>query len=413
MVIDARWYRRPRAVGVRLQAGGVVARPTAGGVDVALIREGPSMSWSLPKGSVEAGESLAEAAAREVAEETGLAGLVGAGLLDVRERLDITRTWWNRTYYFLFVARADAPESSQVRWVSLDALPPMFWPEQRDLLASRRDEIVRRVRCLTAGEHLVTVQFTRTAVAYARSRSHRAGADLDLLVEHLRPAPADRVLDVATGTGFTALALSRRAGHVVGVDLTEAMLAEARRLEALPSPRPPHLSDSLPSGRVDWVTADALALPFPDRTFTVVTCRRAPHHFPDVARAVDEMLRVLRPGGRLGLADQAPPDDPDGGRLMETLEVLRDPSHVRALPAREWVALLAARGVRLTCVRVVSRRLSLSRWMAPAGTDRACRSAVADTLARASRAALAQIGYRRWPRPSLLKRWVVLVGTKP
>ncbi|MDQ7819985.1 MAG: methyltransferase domain-containing protein [Armatimonadota bacterium] len=395
MVVDERWYRRPRGAPLRLQAGGVVARPAGERVEVAVIREGPLGLWSLPKGTVEAGETLPEAAGREVSEETGLSGLVPAGLLDVRERLDVTRTWWNRTYYFLYVLRADTAAPA-VQWVPLDDLPPMFWPDQRDLLISRRDEIVRRVRHLTSGGQLASVQFARQAPAYARSRSHRADADLDLLLEHLRPGPGDRVLDVATGTGFTAAALGHRAGRVVGVDLTPAMLAEARRLAV----------------RADWVAGDAHLLPFADGSFTVVACRRAPHHFADLPRAVDEMLRVLTPGGRLGIADQVPPDDPAGECLMETLEVLRDPSHARALPARRWVALLEGRGVRLICVREVSRRLTLSRWLALAGADPVREAAVRDTLARAPRAARDQIGYRRWPQPSFLKRWVVVVGHK-
>ncbi len=402
MVIDERWYRRPRGAALRLQAGGVVARPAGDTVEVAVIREGPQDLWSLPKGAVEPGESVLQAAIREVTEETGIGGLVCAGLLDVRERLDVSRTWWNRTYYVLYVApptragEAGAAPSG-VRWVPVDALPQMFWPEQKDLLVSRRDEIVRRVALLTGRGQLVRDQFTRQAAAYARSDSHRADVDLDLLVDHLRPGPADWVLDVATGTGFTALALGARAGRVVGVDLTAAMLAQARRLVRRP---------------VDWIAADAHALPFADGAFTVVACRRAPHHFTDLARALDEMVRVLAPGGRLGIADQCPPDDREGEDLMETLEVLRDPSHVRALPARRWAVMLEERGLRLHCVRVVTRRLTLSRWLSLAGSDHARRSAVADTLARAPRSALSQIGYRRWPRPSFLKRWVVLVGTK-
>jgi len=242
-------------------------------------------------------------------------------------------------------------------------------------------------------------QFGRQAGAYARSASHRRDVDLDLLLEHLQPARTDRVLDVATGTGFTALALLPLVRSVVGVDLTYGMLDEARRLAPVP-------------GAIRWVVGDAEALPLVDGAFTIVTCRRAPHHFGDVERGVDEMLRVLAPGGRLGIVDQVPPEPDAGCVLMEALEVARDGSHVRALRASRWRSLLADRGVAVAFARVVESRQAIASWLDLAGVDEARRAAVAAALQRASPEARNQIGYREDPEPSFLKRWVVLVGTK-
>src|SRR5437867_12945463 len=171
---------------------------------------------------------------------------------------------------------------------------------------------------MTMGDQKRAVQrqFGRQAGAYARSISHRRDADLDLLITHLQATPRDRVLDVATGTGFTAFALRPHVRSVIGVDLTRGMLEEARRLTPV--------GDGLA-----WVVGDAEALPFVDGIFQIVTCRRAPHHFPHIERAVSEMVRMLAPGGRLGIVDQVPPEDTPGHNLMETIEVLRDPSHVQ------------------------------------------------------------------------------------
>src|SRR2546430_11737053 len=79
---------------------------------------------------------------------------------------------------------------------------------------------------MTMGDQKRAVQrqFGRQAGAYARSISHRRDADLDLLITHLQATPRDRVLDVATGTGFTAFALRPHVRAVVGVDLTRGML---------------------------------------------------------------------------------------------------------------------------------------------------------------------------------------------
>lgn len=239
-------------------------------------------------------------------------------------------------------------------------------------------------------------QFGRQAGAYARSERHARDRDLLLLIEHLHLQPDDRALDVATGTGFTAFALQRRVRSVVGVDLTHRMLQEARRLAGA-------------HAGIDWVEGDAEALPFRTAVFTVVTCRRAPHHFPRVDRAVAEMLRVLEPGGRLGIVDQVPPEDDPGHRLMGALEVLRDGSHVRALPASEWEGSLTRQGLRRTFVEIVERRQTVDAWLDLAGPTDAVRSGVKAMLADAPRAAREQLGYEDDP-PSFLKRWIVIVG---
>jgi len=105
-----------------------------------------------------------------------------------------------------------------------------------------------------------------------------------------RVGPGARVLDVATGTGDLALELARRVapgGEVVGSDFSEAMLARARRKEQ-------------PAGaelRFEW--GDALELPYADMTFDAATVGFGARNFSDLARGLAEMVRVVRPGGRV------------------------------------------------------------------------------------------------------------------
>jgi len=401
--IDESWYRRPPGVPEHTSAGGVVVR-LGDELLVALIREGSQPGYVLPKGHVEPGESLDEAAAREVSEEAGVAGLTELGEIAVRERLNLKKTSWKRTHYFLYVVDPGSSVRGKAEWFSLDALPVMFWPEQRELLDTYRSHIAALVAQFLQGgrdpgKEATQRQFGERASAYAHSASHRHDTDLDLLVEHVKPTPVDRLLDVATGTGFTAVAFRPLVGSVVGVDLTWEMLREAQGLH---------------SGRdhIRWAVADADALPFADATFTVVTCRRAAHHFVHLERAIGEMLRVLAVDGRIGLVDQVPPDDGPGGNLMESMEILRDPSHVRALPARHWQVLLARWGVALSLVQTVERRLAVSEWLELAGTDLARRAAIDEALLRAPPRAREQIGYEGTQNPTFLKRWVVLVGKR-
>ena len=395
MVIDDRWYTRPPGVPAHDAAGGVVVRMSGSGVEVLLVREGGAPSFVLPKGHVEAGETVEAAARREIAEEAGVRDLVLLTDLGVRQRLNFERTSWKRTRYYLFLApeSAAAPAHPAAQWHSLDRLPPMFWPEQRALLQQERE----RIRTLLT-KAAVQTQFSRQAAQYARSDSHAGDRDLDLLVEHLQVRRGQVLLDIATGTGFTAFALAARGARVVGLDLTPAMLQEARRLS--------------PDPAIAWIAGDAEALPFAAGSFDAVTVRRAPHHFPHLRQALMEMQRVVRPGGRIGIVDQVPPEDPAGRDLMERLERLRDPSHVEALTASRWRRLLEELGVEVTFADIVERAFTFEAWLDLGGADADRRAAVEAALSAATPHARRQIGDHGSAPVTFVKRWVVAVGER-
>ncbi len=146
-LIDATWYQRPPGVPEHLAAGGVVVRRAGAQLLIALAREKHGADYVLPKGHVEAGEQLAAAARREITEETGLQDLQLLELLGSCERLDYSRRAWKITHYFLFLTAetdgvpTDAEHHSGVWWFELQALPLLFWPEQRALLADNRARI--------------------------------------------------------------------------------------------------------------------------------------------------------------------------------------------------------------------------------------------------------------------------------
>ena len=133
-MIDESWYRRPPGIPEHVSAGGVVVRVKDGGVSVALVQEGEHPQYVLPKGHVEEGEELAQAARREIQEECGLTSLTLRAALGLRERLDYRKASWKRTHYFLFMAeQVEAVPTTQgrhasVEWFPIDALPSMFWP---------------------------------------------------------------------------------------------------------------------------------------------------------------------------------------------------------------------------------------------------------------------------------------------
>lgn len=199
-------------------------------------------------------------------------------------------------------------------------------------------------------------QFGRVASKYRCSADHADLEDLDLLFAGLSPDPRDRVLDVATGAGHTAVALGRRTAKVVASDLTPRMLREARLLTS---------EAGLPN--IVFAAADAEALPFSGAVFDVAACRIALHHVPDVRAAISEITRVTRPGGRIGIIDSVVPEDPSLDAFLNGIEKVRDPSHVRSYRKEEWLEFVAGAGLALLRSASLWKTHAFPEWVARTG----------------------------------------------
>jgi len=153
--VDESWYVKPEGVPERTSAGGIVARVRDGRVHIAFTRERGLSAYVIPKGGVEPGETLIEAARRELWEEAGIVNAKLIEKLGVRERLDVHRERWIVAHYFLFVTDqeleepADRANHHDPGWFPLDELPDLFWPEQRELIETNRE----RIRALLEEHH--------------------------------------------------------------------------------------------------------------------------------------------------------------------------------------------------------------------------------------------------------------------
>lgn len=192
---------------------------------------------------------------------------------------------------------------------------------------------------------------------------HRAGSDLEILEAWAAEAPVRVAVDVATGGGHTALRLARHASRVVALDLTREMVLAAR--------------EHLGRDRFAYARGDACALPFRTGSIDLVACRIAPHHFPSIEGFAREVARVLAPRGRFLLEDSVAPDDPALDRLINELEVRRDPSHVRSYTRAEWTSALAAAGLAVERYEVYRKRHDFREWTRIAGLDPARTEALA------------------------------------
>src|SRR5271154_3341574 len=131
-------------------------------------------------------------------------------------------------------------------------------------------------------------QFTRQAVPFSTAPAIRNAEALGRIVKMAAAGPDDTVLDVACGPGLLVCAFAKVVRHATGIDITPAMLAEARKLQ-----------DQLDLRNITWEQGNAEKLPYPDRHFSIVASRFSLHHLQDPLAVLQEMRRVCASGGRV------------------------------------------------------------------------------------------------------------------
>jgi ubiquinone/menaquinone biosynthesis C-methylase UbiE len=198
-------------------------------------------------------------------------------------------------------------------------------------------------------------QFNANAEKYAASQVHKFGASLPVLLEMAQPILSDRVLDVATGTGNTALTIAPFVSSVIGLDMAVKMLEQAKKR-------------ALEEGfaNADFLEGSAEALPFSDSSFSLVVSRHAPHHFRDVPKFLSEVARVLEPGGRFVMADQVTLLA-HNKTWIDEFQRTRDPSHFTQRTIEEWQELARAAGLTWITHQVVPYCLEFDWWIAQSG----------------------------------------------
>ena len=214
----------------------------------------------------------------------------------------------------------------------------------------------------------VRQQFGSVADRYTVSAVHVGGPDLTALVDAV-PGEGARILDVGCGTGHTTLAVAPRAASVIGVDLTEEMLAQGRQL-----------ADERDFQNVTFMRGDAEALDFPSASFDVVVSRYSAHHFPQPEQALREIARVLTPDGTFLLVDTVAPDAPAHDTVLNAIEVLRDPSHVRNHTVEGWLTMFARAGFDGQLMQRWQIRLEFGAWVTRMNTPGIAISAIAYLL---------------------------------
>ena len=221
----------------------------------------------------------------------------------------------------------------------------------------------------------VAGHYAPRAAAYVASAVHSAGADLDQIEAFVRGDAQARVLDLGCGGGHVSYRVAPHVREVVACDLTPDMLDQVRRT-------------ARERGLTNIVAQQGAAeqLPFANGAFDIVVTRFSAHHWRDMEAGLREARRVLKKAGRAVFADVAAPAHPLLDTHLQTLELLRDPSHVRNYNVGEWIAALGRAGFSATGLTARKLRMEFPVWVERTKTPEPYRTALRMLQAKASQA---------------------------
>jgi SAM-dependent methyltransferase len=217
-------------------------------------------------------------------------------------------------------------------------------------------------------EESIRDEFTHQSESFANSPAMNAEEILGALVELAPAAAGARWLDVACGPGMIARALAPRVGAVHGIDLTPAMLEKAVAA-----------GEAADLDNLTFSTGDATALGEEDGAYDGAITRFSFHHIPAPQRVMDEMARVVRPGGWVVVGDHLTDADADAAAWHQEIERLRDPTHWASQTHERLLAMGVAAGLELDSERVVPIELDYEEWLGR-GSGGAAAAAVIDGL---------------------------------
>ncbi len=202
-------------------------------------------------------------------------------------------------------------------------------------------------------DKVVSEQFGSTAAAYLTSTVHAQGADLQQLAACASRFPQGKALDVGCGAGHAAFAIAPHIGTVIAYDLATEMLDVVQ-----------HAATERGLKNLHVQQGSSERMPFADASFDLVCTRFSAHHWTRLPEALAEMARVLKPGGMCIVIDTASPEDVLSDTYLQSIELLRDTSHVRNRSLSSWRQLLDQAGLRPTADQSWKLPLQFDTWVA-------------------------------------------------
>lgn len=216
-------------------------------------------------------------------------------------------------------------------------------------------------------------QYHDKSDAYLNSAVHAEGVEFARMQQLIRQHNIQRLLDIGCGGGHATYQLAGQVRDMMAYDLVTDMvdlvIRESHRRGLT------HVS-----GEVGC----AEQLPFADHSFDGIVSRFSAHHWQDVPQALRQMRRVLRPHGLCLIVDIVGHSHPVINNFLQTIETIRDPSHVRDYSLSEWLALTEQAGFTVQSVEKHRIRLDFAQWVARMQTPAHAVHTIHDLQHRAS-----------------------------
>lgn len=187
-------------------------------------------------------------------------------------------------------------------------------------------------------------------------KRHSASSDIDLIVHFGQPSKSDIALDYITGIGNVALAISPFVKTVDALD-PDVNILEKAKISA----------DERGINNINFIAADADSIPAKDRTYDLIIARMALRHEFNPSKCLKEIMRVLKPDGRLIIVDFLKPLRPDLAGFFENLHRQWDRSHVRGYDLGEWEAVLDREGFDINRIEIFYHEYDFDSWVKETG----------------------------------------------
>jgi ubiquinone/menaquinone biosynthesis C-methylase UbiE len=199
---------------------------------------------------------------------------------------------------------------------------------------------------------------TIRAFRLAAVHDHEMEADIFRLVELAEPQKKDVALDIITGLGNVALSLAPFVAHVDAIDPDEKMLKESK-----------FLTKEAGVTNIDFSVGDPSALKTEAGRYDIVTARMALRHLGDGAKCIRELHRVMKPEGRLLIADSLAPPHPDLADFLRKLMSHRDKSHLKSYTLAELESMLEREDFDIDLIEIYPKEHDFDSWVKKTGTD--------------------------------------------
>lgn len=225
---------------------------------------------------------------------------------------------------------------------------------------------------------------------------------LDYTLSCVAPDRQDIILEVAAGTCACGRSFAPLAHTVVCLDATLPMLAVGKEK-----------ADSSHMNNMIFVKGYAEELPFLNENFNIVFSRLAFHHFTDTNAVFSEMVRVLRPGGKLVLIDMEAADE-ELRNTEDEIETLRDPSHVKSMSINEMLNLFAAHNFSVEKCQKTEMKQKLKNWLALTKTPEQIQAEITERM-KNDMSGKEKTGFSPYMEDNEIcfhQRWVLIIGRK-